>query len=152
MTAQLELLAAHPLSEEALAMIGQSEAELSALYRPEHRNAFSPQELVEADTRFIVAYDSGGPIGCGGMAPALGYGELKRIFVTRAARGRGVAKAIVARLEAMARALDLPLMRLETGLASPEAIALYTRLGYRERGPFGAYVENGSSVFMEKAL
>ena len=40
---------------------------------------------------------------------------------------------------------------LETGLASPEAIRLYARLGYRETGPFGTYVDNGSSVYMEKA-
>jgi hypothetical protein len=25
-------------------------------------------------------------------------------------------------------------------------------MGYRRRGPFGAYRENGSSVFMEKTL
>jgi putative acetyltransferase len=43
-------------------------------------------------------------------------------------------------------------MRLETGEASPAALAAYARLGYRRPGPFGAYVENGSSIFMEKAL
>ena len=79
-----------------------------------------------------------------------GYAELKRIFTTRAARGRGVAKAIVTALEEIAKGAGLSVVRLETGLASPEAIALYKRLGYREIGPFGEYAENGSSVFMEK--
>jgi putative acetyltransferase len=59
---------------------------------------------------------------------------------------------VVAALEAEARARALPLMRLETGEASTGALALYTRIGYCRRGPFGKYRENGSSVFMEKAL
>lgn len=77
---------------------------------------------------------------------------MKRIFVTRARRGRGHADAIVAAPEDIAQGAGRPCMRLETGLASPEAIRFYTRIGYREIGPFGAYEENGSSVFMEKAL
>ncbi len=43
-------------------------------------------------------------------------------------------------------------MRLETGERSTEAIRAYERLGYHRCGPFGAYLENGSSVFMEKPL
>lgn len=137
---------------DALALIAESEAEQSAIYPPEVRYAFSPDELLAAQTRFALAYCGGRPVGCGGMAPYPGYGELKRIFTTRAARGTGVAKALVRRLEEIARALGLPLMRLETGEASPEALALYARLGYARRGAFGDYRENGSSVFMERVL
>jgi ribosomal protein S18 acetylase RimI-like enzyme len=43
-------------------------------------------------------------------------------------------------------------MLLETGRESPDAIALYRRCGYHERRSFGAYTENGSSIFMEKVL
>lgn len=140
------------LSPDALAMIGESEAELASLYAPEHRYAFSPEQLLRADVRFLTAYHDGHPVGCGGVAPCDGYAELKRIFVTRAVRGQGVAGRIVAALEDIARADGHALMRLETGLASPDALALYARLGYGEIGPFGAYVDNGSSVFMEKSL
>ncbi|SEA77832.1 GNAT family N-acetyltransferase [Rubrimonas cliftonensis] len=139
-------------SPEALALIAQSEAELAAIYPAEVRFAFSPQELVAAKVRFVVAWLDGAPAGCGGVAPLEGYGELKRIFTTRAARGRGVGRAVVTALEAEALSLGLPLARLETGHLSPEAISLYTALGYALRGPFGDYAENGSSVFMEKRL
>lgn len=142
----------HPLDPDALAMIAGSEAELSAIYPPELRYAFSPQQLVDAEVRFVLAFRGGVPVGCGGFAPCAGYGELKRMFVVRAARGSGVAPAVIARLEALARAEGFPLMRLETGSASPAAIAFYTRSGYRRIGPFGEYGENGSSVFMEKPL
>lgn len=43
-------------------------------------------------------------------------------------------------------------MRLETGVASTEALALYRRSGYREREPFGDYALDPRSIFMEKAL
>jgi putative acetyltransferase len=137
---------------DALRLIGESEAELAALYPPEHRHAFSPEQLIAAGVFFVLARRDGEAVGCGGMAPIDGYGELKRIFTTRTARGQGIARAVIVALEAEARRRALPLMRLETGEASPEALAAYARLGYRRRGPFGSYAENGSSVFMEKAL
>lgn len=140
------------LGPDALAMIAESEAELASIYPAEVRYAFSPEQLLDAGTIFLTAYAGDRVIGCGGMAPCAGYGELKRIFVTRSARGHGHAAAIVAALEAEARAMGLALMRLETGEASPEAIRLYERLGYRRIGAFGSYKENGSSVFMEKPL
>lgn len=140
------------LSPDALALIEGSEKELAALYPPEVRYAFSPDELREAGVRFVVGRAGGRPVACGGVAILDGYGELKRVFVDPAHRGAGHAGSIVAALEDVARAAGVDLMRLETGLASPEAIGLYRRLGYRERGPFGTYVDNGSSVYMEKRL
>lgn len=154
--AALQVEEVAPDHPEALALIAGSEAELAALYPPEHRFAFSPQELVAAGVRFCIARRSPAadatPLGCGGLAPLPGYAELKRIYVAPDARGRGVARALLARLEAIACELNLPLIRLETGHLSPAAIGLYTRQGYAQIGPFGAYTENGSSVFMEKRL
>jgi putative acetyltransferase len=53
-------------------------------------------------------------------------------------------------LEARLREQGIELLRLETGIHQPEAIGLYRKLGYRERGPFGAYRVDPLSVFMEK--
>lgn len=152
MTGPLEIRQVHPLAPEALDLIAQSEAELASLYRPEVRHAFSSQQLVDAGVVFLVARRGGVPVGCGALAPLDGYGELKRIFTVANARRTGIAAAIVGALEDQARMRGLALVRLETGEASPEAIAAYARLGYARRGPFGAYRENGSSVFMEKRL
>lgn len=144
------------LGPDALAMSAESEGELASIYRPEVRSAFSPAQLLDIGVVFMTAYLGGRVVGCGGMAPCAGaggvYGELKRIFVTRPARGRRIAAVIIGRLEDEARARGLLLMRLETGDASPEAIRAYEDIGHRRCGPFGDYVENGSSVFMEKAL
>ncbi|MEM7509034.1 MAG: GNAT family N-acetyltransferase [Pseudomonadota bacterium] len=152
MTTPLTLRRNDEIGPDALAMIAESEAELAALYPPEVRYAFSPRQLTDAGVIFFVALGGDTPVGCGGVAPCDGYGELKRIFVTRAVRGQGIAQIIVKRLEDEARARALPLMRLETGERSPEAIRAYEKIGYSRCAPFGDYVENGSSVFMEKAL
>ncbi len=140
------------LGPDALALIAQSEAELAAIYPAEVRYAFSPSELRDAGVCFVVGHIEDMPVACGGVALLEGYGELKRIFVTRSHRGGGFADAIVAELEQIAILNGRSSMRLETGEASPEAIRFYTRLGYSRIGPFGAYAENGSSVFMEKNL
>jgi putative acetyltransferase len=81
-----------------------------------------------------------------------GYGELKSVFVAEAARGRGAGALLLDRLEQAARDEALPLIRLETGDRLTAAHRLYARHGFAVRGPFGDYVENGSSVFMEKRL
>jgi putative acetyltransferase len=44
------------------------------------------------------------------------------------------------------------LMQLETGIRQSEAIALYRKFGYVERGPFGAYRPDPLSLFIEKKL
>ena len=62
------------------------------------------------------------------------------------------AEAIRRVLEDELRDRQIRLARLETGISQPEAIGLYRRLGYRERGPFGRYRPDPLSLFMEKTL
>lgn len=140
------------LGPDALGLIAGSERELASLYAPEHRYAFSPDQLRSADTRFLVGYLGSEPATCGGIAMMNGYAELKRIFTAPGHRGKGLAAQIVTALESEALDQGVNIVRLETGLASPEAIRLYEKLGYAHRGPFGGYEDNGSSVFMEKRL
>jgi putative acetyltransferase len=43
-------------------------------------------------------------------------------------------------------------VRLETGVRQPAALALYRSHGYVERGPFGSYAADPLSTFFEKRL
>jgi ribosomal protein S18 acetylase RimI-like enzyme len=52
------------------------------------------------------------------------------------ARGQGIARAILQKLEATARQVGLKVLRLETNQSLKEAQALYRKEGYREVAPF----------------
>ena len=91
-------------------------------------------------------------MGCGGCWLHGDYAEIKRVYVSPRARGLGLAKKLMDRIEAEARMTGRMIARLETGIHQPEALGLYRRLGYADRGPFGDYTEDPNSVFMEKLL
>jgi putative acetyltransferase len=74
------------------------------------------------------------------------------MFVVPGARGARIGARLLSRLEEEARALGLPWLYLETGVHQPEAIALYLRAGFTERGPFGDYHLDELSLFLEKPL
>jgi GNAT superfamily N-acetyltransferase len=65
--------------------------------------------------------------------------EVKRMYVAPVARRRGLARLMVSRLEADARAAGAEVMIMETGTAQPEAMALYLAAGYEPIEPFGHY-------------
>ncbi|QCX28611.1 GNAT family N-acetyltransferase [Nocardioides jishulii] len=67
--------------------------------------------------------------------------ELKRMYVVAAWRNRGLARAMLAAVEADARAAGAASVVLETGLKQPEAMALYLSSGYREIAGFGHYAD-----------
>jgi putative acetyltransferase len=80
------------------------------------------------------------------------YAEIKRVFVRDAYRGQGLSGRLMNYLEAELYRRGVKLLRLETGVLQPAALGLYHKLGYRERGPFGAYLADPLSVFMEKQV
>ena len=81
-----------------------------------------------------------------------GYAEIKRLYVDMFWRGSGLAKRLIARIEAEIVEQGIQIARLEMGVHQPEADALYRSLGYREIPPFGDYLLDPLSQFLEKAL
>ena len=137
-----------PAVERLLALADEWSA---ALYPVESRHGFSLAALLAEEVRFYVARVDGEISGCGGYVLLDEHAaELKRVFVTPSARGRGVGRAIVEALEAGAVAEGVTRMYLETGVRSEEAIRLYGSLGYDKCGPFAAYGPDPLSVFMVK--
>lgn len=136
------------------ALLEAGEASSRALYPPESRNMVDAAALDDPRLRFRVVRDGAGTLlGCGAVAIAGdGTGEIKRMFVAPEARRRGIGAYLLAGLEAIAAGEGVRLLRLETGVRQPEAIALYRRAGFVERGPFGGYRADPLCVFMEKTL
>jgi len=153
-------------TDDARMLIGELDAELSGEYTPEQSHGLSVGRIFQPGVRFFIARLEGEAVGCGGVAFLNGDGdqdnadplaEVKRMYVRPAARGRDVARTILARLESEARARGVRRLVLETGDVRHAAIRLYERNGFTRCGPFGAYATMPApaierSVFMEKRL
>lgn len=133
-------------------LLAQSHALMQSLYTPEENFHLDLEALRAPDIRFFAAFDEKACLGTGALALRDGYGEVKSMFVADSARGRGVADAILQRLEAEARILGLTSLKLETGVGLDAAHRLYARHGFVRSGPFGDYPEAPASVFLEKQL
>lgn len=64
----------------------------------------------------------------------------------------GIARRILAELEAFARQQDFLRLRLETGIMQPEAMQLYETAGYHRIECYGYYRDDPRSVCFEKML
>ena len=80
-----------------------------------------------------------------------GYAEIKRLYVLEAYRGRGLSKALMSAIEAEILVEGIDCARLEMGIYQPEAEALYRSIGYHDIPPFGDYLVDPLSQFLEKA-
>jgi len=145
---------------EVMALLDALDAYLGSLYAPEDNHILDVAALLAPDVDFLVVELEGRLVGCGATRrmpgePETGgqaYGEIKRMFVLPAARGRRIAEQVLGTLERRLLAAGLSLATLETGRDQHEAIRLYERCGYTRRGPFAGYPDNGLSVFYEKRL
>jgi GNAT superfamily N-acetyltransferase len=127
-----------PDEEPAAALVQGMRDEIAALYDgldldcPDMPKA-GPNELAPPGGTFVVGFEDDVPICCGGLKRLPdGACEIKKMFVLDAARGRGVARALLIDLEARARALGYDLARLDTGPKQTRAQRMYERAGYQE--------------------
>lgn len=122
---------------------------------PESVHALDLAGLRVPEVTFWTLWDGATLLGCGALK-ALGpdHGEIKSMHTAAAARGRGVARAMLAHILAEARARGYRRLSLETGSmeAFAPARALYAGFGFRDCPPFGDYVLDPNSVFMTLEL
>lgn len=78
--------------------------------------------------------------------------EVKRMYVAPTARRLGLARCMLAHLEATARDAGADVMILETGTSQPEAMALYEAAGYASVEPFGHYAWSPRNRCYARAL
>lgn len=96
------------------------------------------EELTPPHGYFVLATLNGEPAGCGALKCHATQGEIKRMWVAGTARGAGIGRRILHRLEELAGKQGLSLLRLETNKALTEAQSLYKSSGYVEVRPFNA--------------
>jgi putative acetyltransferase len=126
---------------DAIRLRAAQRTELDARYgTDDHEPGAVP--TAETVAVFLIARDAGGTaVGCGGLRLLdPGSGEVKRMYVEPAARGTGVAAALLRALEDHARDLGIARLLLETGTGQPDAIRFYQREGYEPIDAYGPYV------------
>jgi GNAT superfamily N-acetyltransferase len=147
------ITAERPDAPDAITLITELEAILDPLYPSESRHGLSVERLITEGVPFFILRYSGVAAACGGVKLfGADYAEIKRMYVRPQFRGRGFAKLMLNHLSAYARAQNVTLLRLETGIHQHEAIALYERMGFYAIPPFGDYKPDPLSRFYEKSL
>ena len=131
---QVTIIHAELTADASQALIGALNAELRALYPEPGANHFGlkPAQVSGQSGVFLVISLNGTPVGCGAVRLiAPDTGELKRMYVAPAVRGKGLGRRLIAALEAEARALGARRLVLETGTRQTAAITLYRATGFR---------------------
>jgi ribosomal protein S18 acetylase RimI-like enzyme len=136
-TAAVTVAVADLPTPEARACLAAYAAELDARFDAGFDAARSIPADADALTPptglLLVARQQGEPVGCGALKfHDDGPAEVKRMWVSPAARGLGLGRRLLAELEARARAHGAHVLHLETNRALVEAIGLYRAAGYRE--------------------
>jgi len=149
----MEITVENPDQPEVHALLAASDAYMASLYPAESNHMFDVDALKRPEVTFVVARVAGHVVGCGAVVKsAQGWAEIKRMFVSPAARGQKLGRRLLQKLEAIAVERGVTLLRLETGVKQPEALSLYRSVGFTEIGPFGPYGHDPLSVFMEKPI
>jgi GNAT superfamily N-acetyltransferase len=140
----------------AAALVQGMRDEIAALYDgldldgPDMPRA-GPDELGPPGGAFVVGFEDGVAVCCGGLKRLPdGTCEVKKMFVAEAARGRGMARALLVELERRACDLGYEVARLDTGPRQTRARRMYERAGYVRIEHFNA--NPVASFFGEKRL
>lgn len=129
--------------------------DMHALSPPESVHAMAVDRLRAPDVTFWSAWDGDALLGCGALRELdATHGEVKSMRTAPARRGGGVARAVLARVMAEARARGYTRLSLETGshAAFEPARRLYASVGFEPCPPFGDYTDDPHSVFMTLRL
>jgi ribosomal protein S18 acetylase RimI-like enzyme len=145
---------------DALALIEEVQGEYVARYGGRDGTPLEVGVFDPPGGAFFVGYVEGRPVAMGGWrsrpdVSRLGgvrAAEVKRMYVAPSGRRRGFARAVLRHLEQTAAAAGADVMVLETGIAQPEAIELYTSAGYVLVEKFGHYAWSPKSRCFGKRL
>ena len=144
-----------PRAPDVRALLDAHLAMTRAASPPEDVHALDVSGLLDPSVSFFSLRSGGEVLAVGALkrlSPS--HAEVKSMHTAAAARGRGIARAMLAHLLAVARAEGLERVSLETGSTAVFAPArsLYASAGFVDCEPFGDYVRSPYSSFMTLEL
>jgi GNAT superfamily N-acetyltransferase len=149
---EIEIRAARFDEPEVQKLISDALGELSQRYGGGDDTPVDLEEFAPPHGAFFVALHGDDLVGCAGWRAHGEDAELKRMYTAPAARGRGVARRILAAIEESARDSGRKRVILETGDKQPEAVALYESAGYQRIDDFGFYKDHAGVLSYARAL
>jgi putative acetyltransferase len=100
--------------------------------------------------KFHVLEIDGAIVGSAGLYPVSRHEcELRKMYLHRSLRGRGIGKLLLKTLLSDARRLGFRRVTLETASVLKEAIALYRSFGFREYSPEHLSARCDQAFFLE---
>lgn len=141
--------ATHP---DFQALVSQLDADLDERYGAQ-QDFYGQFNALDAIKHVVLAYEGDQAVACGAIKAIDDQAmEVKRMFVQKNRRGRGMATQVLLNLEDWARLLGYQSCILQLADNQAEALALYTRNGYERIPNFGQYIGDEHSICMQKPL
>jgi GrpB-like predicted nucleotidyltransferase (UPF0157 family)/GNAT superfamily N-acetyltransferase len=110
-----------------------------------------PLDLVPPDGVLLLARVGGSPAALGGVRHLdTEFAEVKSMFVCPEFRGAGLARRLLAELEAIARRRGCRAIRLDTSAYLTPAVGLYRAAGYHEVPPYNSNPK--ADLWFERSL
>lgn len=145
---------------DVAALAEEVQAYYVSIYGGPDESPMDHDEFAPPAGSFYLGYDGAVPVSMGGWrhhAPIQGFdaerpAEIKRMYVRASARGRGLARQMLAHLERSAVEAGADALILETGRVQPDAIALYRSSGFVDIPDFGFYAGEALAVHLGKLM
>ena len=122
---------------------------------PEHSFALDVSGLLDPAVTFVSYRDGESVLGVAAIKELdAAHAEIKSMHTAAEARGRGVGRALLSHLIAVAGSRGYQRVSLETGTTPgfAAARALYESAGFTPTGPFGGYPVTGDNCFYTRTV
>ncbi|HVQ89215.1 MAG TPA: GNAT family N-acetyltransferase [Actinomycetes bacterium] len=140
-------------SATAKELIEELQEEYVARYGGRDETPVDPKQFAPPSGGFLMVFVGREPVGCAGLRKHNQQSvEVKRMFIRRPFRGRGLSRWLLARVEEHGRLLGYDRILMETGVQQPEAMRLYETSGYEPIPGFGYYAQAAQNRCYAKEL
>ena len=148
----LKLIRTNYKNQDFINLVKKLDAYLKITDGEEH-NFYNQFNSIDFLKEVVVAYVNEKPVGCGAIKKFDKKAtEIKRMYLSKSYRGKGIAQKIVFELEAWAKELGYEKCVLETGKRQVEAVKFYKKAGYKTIPNYVQYKNMENSICFEKTI